>query len=250
MIIYYERADSTNRLAKELALQGRVAGTVVQAGVQSSGKGQYGRSFSSPAGGLYFSLLLRPDLPAEDLPLITLAAGLACHDALEAAFSLQSRIKWPNDLYLAGKKLAGILCENIFVDGQALVIAGVGLNANSNIRDFPEELQPIVTTLQEHLRYSVDIETLLVLLVQTIMQYVDLLKTEKGKLLERWRSYDYLKGKKLQYTADALSFFGTGEGISPEGRYCLRDEQGNRHTIIAGQLRLASALEQGHVTVR
>ena len=111
MILAYDHLDSTNRVARELALEGCTAGTVVLAGSQSSGRGQYGRLFNSPVGGLYFTLVLVPDLPLNALPLITLATGLACRETIQAVTGLEPLIKWPNDLYLDHRKVAGILCE-------------------------------------------------------------------------------------------------------------------------------------------
>ena len=93
MILSYPHLDSTNRLARELVLEGCAIGTVVLADNQSSGRGQYGRVFSSPVGGLYFTLILAPDLPLSSLPLVTLATGLACRETLHEATGLSALIK-------------------------------------------------------------------------------------------------------------------------------------------------------------
>ena len=244
MIIYYDQIDSTNRIAKELVMEGKPSGTVVRAGMQSAGKGQYGRIFNSPKGGLYFSLLLKPSLDLEHLSLVTLATGLACRDVIRSTFNIQSQIKWPNDIYLYDKKLAGILCENIdFRDAEnscATVVIGVGLNVNNTIEDFPLELQPIVTTLFDHLHIQVDLHALLSLLVTAIIKNVLLLSENRQILLEQWQQYDYLYNKSVVYTAGSITFRGTGLGISSQGYYRIQDNKGVEYCVVGGQLRLLS----------
>jgi BirA family biotin operon repressor/biotin-[acetyl-CoA-carboxylase] ligase len=242
MIIYYEHVDSTNRIAKELVMEGKPSGTVVRAGMQSAGKGQYGRSFNSPKGGLYFSLLLKPNLDFEHLPLVTLATGLACRKVIHSTFNVQSQIKWPNDIYLCDKKIAGILCENIDFRAAgntfATVVIGVGLNVNNTREDFPLEIQSIITTLFDHLKIQVDLHSLLLLIVDEIIKNVLLLGENIQRILEQWQQYDYLYNKSVIYTAGSMTMLGTGLGISSQGYYRIRDNQGAEHCVVGGQLRL------------
>lgn len=242
MIIAYQQIDSTNRVAKELAAEGRPSGTVVLAASQSAGRGQYGRSFSSPEGGLYFSLLLEPDIPTEALPLITLVTGLACRNVLCQTFNLHPLIKWPNDMYLGGKKVAGILCENVLLThlpaSQAKVIIGVGLNVNNCKEDFAAEIQPIITTLFEHLHVTVELESLLALLVEAITKNVAMLRYERPRLLTEWQQYDFLLHKRVVHASDATLIHGIGRGITAQGLYRIQEGSGVEHAVIGGQLRL------------
>jgi BirA family biotin operon repressor/biotin-[acetyl-CoA-carboxylase] ligase len=241
MIISYQQIDSTNRVAKELAAENKPSGTVVVAASQLAGRGQYGRSFNSPVGGLYFSLLLEPVIPTEKLPLITLATGLACRNVLHQSFNLQPLIKWPNDIYLGGKKTAGILCENLLLSrnpsNTAKVVIGVGINVNNKKEDFAVEIQPIITTLFEHLQKTVELEPLLALLLQAITTNVRRLLDESQSLLEEWQRYDFLFNKPVVHTTEALTIHGTGKGISPQGLYVIQDENGVEQRVIGGQLR-------------
>lgn len=241
MIISYPQIDSTNRVAKELAAEGKPSGTVVVAASQIAGRGQYGRSFNSPEGGLYFSLLLEPVIPTEKLPLITLATGLACRNVLHQSFNLQPLIKWPNDIYLGGKKTAGILCENIFLphspSNRKQVIIGVGINVNNRKEDFAAEVQPIITTLFEHLQVTVELEPLLALLLQAITTNVTRLLDESQLLLDEWQQYDLLFNKPVVHATEALIIHGIGKGISPQGLYVIQDEHGVEQRVIGGQLR-------------
>lgn len=242
MIIYYDQIDSTNRVAKEMAAKGSPSGTVVVAASQSAGRGQYGRSFNSPIGGLYFSLVLEPDLPAETLPLITLATGLACRTVLHQTFGLHPLIKWPNDIYLDGHKVAGILCENLFVshstDTSAKVIIGVGLNVNNRIEDFASEVQPIITTLFEHLHETVELAPLLTLLTEAITAQVLCLRQNRESMLAEWQRFDFLFHKPVVHRIEADVLHGIGHGITRQGLYRILDVHGTEHKVIGGQLRL------------
>ncbi|WP_448873100.1 biotin--[acetyl-CoA-carboxylase] ligase [Desulfobulbus propionicus] len=245
MRIHVPQTDSTNRIAKVMGAQGVPSGTVIWAECQSGGKGQYGRSFASPKGGLYFSLLLHPDLSGSDLSLITLAAGLACRDVLSDHCKVETMIKWPNDLYLAGKKVAGILCENFFDTSRtppvATVIIGVGMNINSSLHDFPVELHALVTTVYEQTKKLSSLESLLVQSVTHIQHVVETLRNDRNAVLNRWQGYDYLFDKPLRYEHGSETVFGTGKGIASDGRYQLVDHCGEMRLVLGGQLRPAIA---------
>lgn len=244
MLIYYDQIDSTNRVAKELAKVGKPAGTVVQAGQQTAGRGQYGRAFSSPAGGLYFSLILRPDLELAHLPLVTLATGLSCREVLHTSYGLDTRIKWPNDIYLDHKKIAGMLCESVLSDRPELVssvVVGVGLNVNSTVSDFQPELQPLVTTLSAHLNKQIPLPSLLTLLVGTINTKVEMLSRDPQTILAQWQRFDYLKEKAVVHTAGSTTIVGTGRGLTAQGHYRIMDAHGLEHHITGGQLRPKTA---------
>ncbi len=148
-IIHYEHTGSTNEDAKRLALEGACEGTVVVADSQSAGKGRRGREWaSSPGGNLYFTMLLRPQMPADKAPMLTLLMATAVVRAMEETMGkeLQFYIKWPNDIVINGKKVCGILTE-MTMDKNMIqsVVIGVGVNINS--REFPEELKDMATSL-------------------------------------------------------------------------------------------------------
>ena len=134
--VFLQETDSTNRVAKELARQGAKHGTAVLARRQSAGRGRMGRQFFSPEGGLYLSVILRPDVTPEDLLLMTPMAATAVWKAVESLTGIRLGIKWVNDLYLEGKKVCGILCEGA---GDAVVV-GIGLNLCTPEGGFPPEL--------------------------------------------------------------------------------------------------------------
>lgn len=242
MIYFHEHTDSTNRIAKEMVAEGAPSGTVVVAAAQSAGRGQYGRTFNSPIGGLYFSYVVEPALPPERISLVTLVTGLACRNVLSERFQLNALIKWPNDLYLAGKKVAGILCEHLgkpnLPNTESKVIIGVGLNVNSRIEQFDPEVQPLVTTLYEHTGQTRELTPLLDDLLHAILLCVERLATEHDILLEEWQRYDLLKDQPVTYTNLNGTIEGVGLGINRDGMYLVRDATNQEHTIVSGQLRL------------
>lgn len=137
-LIYHRVIDSTNEEARRLAAAGSPEGTLVIAESQTAGRGRRGRRWVAPAGRcLLFSLLLRPALPPKRLFALTMAAGLAVRGAIMDQLGLVPALKWPNDVYIAGRKAAGILVESAFA-GQELEFVVVGIGVNVNVR--PEEL--------------------------------------------------------------------------------------------------------------
>ncbi len=148
---HFESVDSTNTAAKRMAADGAPDGTVLIADMQTGGRGRMGRHFHSPAGcGIYMSVILRPQCPANKLMHLTCAAAVATADAIEATTGLRPGIKWTNDLVHQRHKLGGILTElsldkNGYVD---YAIVGVGINCCQQAEDFPEEIRSIATSLQ------------------------------------------------------------------------------------------------------
>ena len=140
---YQEETGSTNNWAKQLAMQGAPEGTIAITEKQTEGRGRLGRSWSTAPGlGLWFSLILRPQVSASALAGITIMTAVSMAKAIDEATGIRVEVKWPNDLLYQGKKLVGILAEmNGEMDRVNYLIIGIGLNVNHSINDFPEELQ-------------------------------------------------------------------------------------------------------------
>jgi BirA family biotin operon repressor/biotin-[acetyl-CoA-carboxylase] ligase len=148
-IVHRTTIDSTNRLAAEQARGGAVEGTIVVAEQQTAGRGRLGRTWVSPASvNLYMSVVLRPRIPPLEVPRLTLVAGLAVAEAIRDSGTFQPRIKWPNDVLLDGRKVAGILTElEAEADRVRFVIVGIGVNLNATRTDFPPDLKTKATSL-------------------------------------------------------------------------------------------------------
>ena len=157
-IVVLESTASTNDVIRQLVSSDRPEGLTVFAEHQTAGRGQRGNRWESAAGkGLYFSVLLNPQIPVENSPDLTTWAATAIAATIECNYSLSARIKAPNDVYIAERKIAGVLVEMLARAGAAhLAIVGVGLNVNQITRDFPAELHGKATSLAMAMGRSID----------------------------------------------------------------------------------------------
>lgn len=147
----FETLGSTNTKAKELAYQGAEPWTVVSAARQEQGYGRKGSGWFSPEGGLYFSVIL-PKSNIDDLQTLTILAAYVVSKTIKEAFLAEPFIKLPNDVYLNGKKICGILTENVIGSDVKSSVMGIGLN--TNIESFPPELENAATSLKMELKLA------------------------------------------------------------------------------------------------
>ncbi|SPF36346.1 Biotin-(acetyl-CoA-carboxylase) ligase [Candidatus Desulfosporosinus infrequens] len=238
--IYLENElSSTNVRAKELAHQGGVHGLTVVARYQSGGQGRLQRQWESPRGGLWMSVVLRPDLSLADASKITLAASVAIVDAIEELFQLRIGIKWPNDLVFNGQKLAGILGEVVGEwNAVQTLILGMGINAN-----FPREClsAPLnATTLFEILGYEVDLNILAAMILKHLEKEVISLENKTfEKLRLRWTERAVGLGGEVKIIQGEQIFQGVFKGISTDGALLLETEDGEK-SFSAGEVQLRS----------
>ena len=149
-IVYYPSVESTNTAAEELARGGSEEWTIVVADSQNNGRGRQGRSWHSPPGvNIYTSCLLRPAVSYEQLPAISLLTGMVVAIAVEHFTGRDTELKWPNDVLVGGKKISGILLElGSDSRNRPSLVAGIGININSNVEAYPEELSVSATSMK------------------------------------------------------------------------------------------------------
>ena len=245
-IVRFEVVESTNSKALELGRQGAATGTVIVAETQTEGRGRLHRTWLSPPGtGLYFSIILRPALDPNDLPKITLAAGVAVCKAIELELGVLPKIKWPNDLLLDDKKFGGILSETGTIAEtaagyQTLVIVGIGLNIQEPAGGFPADLQATATALSQYTETTVVKEDLLIGIADQLDNIVAQLETgESQQILDQPKQRDGIKDKKLTWvTPRGEKVTGTSLGPDADGMLRIRDDKGKIHTVISGDLNL------------
>lgn len=243
-VIVKAETASTNSDAMELGRNGVATGTVILAASQSGGRGRLGKKWASPPGsGLYFSLLLRPNLDPADLPKITLSAGVALGRAVSHFSHFSPMIKWPNDLLIDGKKCGGILTESEFSPaGQPLVALGIGINVFTPEEAFPAELRDKATSLSRYTQRKILLPDLLQEILVEVHSIVN--RLEKGdfaKILEEWRIFDATLGKSLSWvTTNHQIISGISLGPDNEGRLHIRDNQGSIYEVLSGDIRLQS----------
>ena len=232
-IEWFDSIDSTMTAAARLAREGCAPGTVVGAEEQTAGVGRHGHAWhSEPEAGLYVSLVLKPPLGAEVLPLVMLALGLATQQAIAQATGLAADLRWPNDVLLGGRKCAGILAH---LEG-GVVIAGIGINV-SHAR-FPPEIEDLATSLILE-GAAVSREDLLVALIRAIDDCCRILTTVgPAAILSMFsRASSYAQGRRVRVEQQGATLEGVTCGLDPRGFLRLREENGKETTILAGGVR-------------
>jgi BirA family transcriptional regulator, biotin operon repressor / biotin---[acetyl-CoA-carboxylase] ligase len=235
MKVWLRETGSTMKDAATLAAQGEPHGTVVVAETQTAGIGRHGHSWhSESSGGLYLSIVLRLPLAPDALPVLTMALGLAVQRAIDDTAGVACDLRWPNDLLLNEKKLAGTMVQA--AETQSL-IAGIGVNVNQT--EFHPEIRSIATSLlietgQEHSK-----ETLLDRIVAESLRYGSLLVDRgKGPILEQFEARSsYVRGKSVEVEAPGRIISGFTAGLDDNGFLLIQTPTGIE-TVVAGGVRL------------
>jgi BirA family biotin operon repressor/biotin-[acetyl-CoA-carboxylase] ligase len=236
---WFEEIGSTSDRAKELADHDAEHGEVVVAETQTAGRGRRGRSWASPARrNLYFSVVLRPDLPPVRAPELTLVASLAICDALRQA-GVDAGIKWPNDLLASGKKIAGILTELAAEpDRVNWVVLGVGVNVNSRREDFPEELRDGATSILLERGQPAPRVLFAAACFTALEAWLDRHDEEGfGVIREAWRERSVTLGREVTVKVDGRELTGVAEDIDESGALRLRTADGVER-IVSGDVTL------------
>jgi len=233
-LMYEPVTGSTNDNALLAARAGAPHGSLFVADEQTAGRGRRGNAWlAAPGESLLFSVLLRPKLELSQASALTLAVGLALRDAIAQLLTETAQLKWPNDLYVNGKKLAGILVESQ-LQGERLqaVVVGVGLNVFT--RDFPPEIASRATSLAV-LGAAVDREPLLQEILNALALRLDVYQqTGVAGILDELNAADALRGQRVRVDAQE----GVGRGLDEQGRLLLEDDGGVVHAITAGTVEL------------
>jgi BirA family transcriptional regulator, biotin operon repressor / biotin---[acetyl-CoA-carboxylase] ligase len=234
-----DQVDSTNLFARRRAEQGASEGEMVFAEEQTQGKGRLGRTwFSPPHLNLYFSLILRPEFAPAQASHITLMAAVALAETLESILAGPPEIKWPNDILVHGRKLAGILTESS-CEGMRIrfVILGIGVNVNVPADLMPVAIRARATSLYQVTGRVFDRNRLAALLIQGLERcYKDLTGAGFAALAARWERYFRLKGRPIQVQMLDQVTRGTAIGIDAEGALIIRDQDGVMQRILAGDV--------------
>lgn len=242
-IDYLVRTVSTNDTARQMADEGAEDGAVVLADEQTAGRGRRGARWVSPAArNLIVSVLRRPGptLPPERWSRLTLAAALAGCDALDAlpGFNARAEVKWPNDLYLSGKKVAGILVESALIaGGGGHVVIGAGLNLNLQPGNFPPELRATATSVWiENGGRAVDRTAFAIAFLRALDRRIAQAADDFASMLESSWSRSWLAGKSVSLISGGQELDGTAVGLGPEGELLLVTEDGRQLTLSSGEL--------------
>ena len=239
-IHHFLEVSSTIDIARDLAVQGHLEGTLVVAETQKAGRGRLGRTWFSPPGGLWFSLILRPDIPPVDAPKITFLMAVAGAKGIEAQTGLATKIKWPNDILIEGKKVGGILCEiDAEPDRVIFAVLSLGLNVNVDLSGLPAEIRAQVSTLKEVQGKVVN----RVKLLQSILENLedDYLQVKKGDFsstLSQWKDRSETLGRDVRISTPHGLFEGRARDIDEHGALVLKLSSGETKAFASGDATL------------
>ncbi|HZK25585.1 MAG TPA: biotin--[acetyl-CoA-carboxylase] ligase [Oscillospiraceae bacterium] len=240
-IKYFQEIDSTNRVARKLAQAGAADGLLVIAEKQKAGRGRLGRTWSSPSGGIWFSLILRPPLPPFKVQGLTLLTAVVAVETTALLCGLNVGIKWPNDLIVNGKKLAGILTEvSAEIERLHYVVVGLGLNANVSLSQLPAEVETIATSiLAETKRPLRRAEWIQTFLQRFEAAYQEAVVNGFAEILARWRRYSITLGRTIVIHAGGKLITGRAVDINEQGALLVETKNGVE-TFWAGDVSLSN----------
>ncbi len=238
-LYWYEATNSTNDLAKGFAKEGAAHGTVILAGTQTGGRGRMGRSFLSPEGGLYLSVILRPKCPATELMHLTCATGVATSDAVEQIADFRPGIKWINDLVWSGKKLGGILTELSLDAKTGLVdyaVIGIGINCREPEGGFPSDIADIAVSLSGAAGKDIDPAAAAAALITALWKMDMQLLSGKKALMDTYRSLCVTLGKQILVLRGSDKRPGKALDVNDDGGLVVEYGDGYIATVSSGEV--------------
>ena len=237
----FEQTTSTNDVMEKLARDGVKEGVVVFAESQTKGRGRLGRKWISPERkGLWFSVLLRPDLRPQEATQLTVASATALRRAIAAETGLKPEIKWPNDILIGGKKVAGILTElSAELDRVKHIILGIGVDVNLDEDELPAELRKAATSLKLETGGMVSRAELAVAILRELdFDYARICGGKFSAVADEWEAHCATIGKNVTVLIGDRKIRGRAEALDDDGALLVRTEHGHLERIIGGDVTL------------
>jgi BirA family biotin operon repressor/biotin-[acetyl-CoA-carboxylase] ligase len=235
----FEKTNSTNDVVEKLARDGVKEGVAVFAEAQSQGRGRLGRRWlSPPRRGLWFSVLLRPNLRPQSATQLTVAAATALVRAIREQTGLSPEVKWPNDILIRGRKVAGILTElSAELDHVKHLILGIGVDVNLSASEFPPELRKLATSLKiETGRDWHRADLAAAILRELDIDYERIMNGQFQQIAEEWEACCVTLGRRVSIQVGSRSLQGHAEALDDDGALLLRTEHGHLERIIGGDV--------------
>ncbi len=243
MIHYYEQVGSTNDVALDLATKGAPEGTIVVAEQQARGRGRFGRTWFSPPGrNLILSLVLRPSFSPGRISQLGIATAVSAAVCLRDLFEVPALIKWPNDVYIAGKKAGGILTElGAELDVIHHAVVGIGLNLNVEKHEIPLRLRHNCTSVRiETGKKCNRIDVLISLLTELEKRYRRLIKEGFSPIIDEWVELSLTLGRQIEAKSEGRTLTGYPTGLDEDGSLLVRLDSGITRKVSGGDIRILS----------
>lgn len=237
----FEETNSTNDIVEKLARDGVKEGVVVFAEAQTRGRGRLGRKWLSPARrGLWFSVLLRPDLRPQAATQLTVAAATSLCRAIRAQTELKPQVKWPNDILINGRKVAGVLTELAAeIDHVKHLILGIGVDVNLSASEFPVELKKVATSLKiESGRHLNRLDLATAILRELDADYQRIKSGRFAEVADEWEEQCITLGHRVRIHIGPREVAGRAEALDDDGALLVRTDHGHLERIIGGDVML------------
>jgi BirA family biotin operon repressor/biotin-[acetyl-CoA-carboxylase] ligase len=224
-----DSVGSTNTEAKSLFTQGETEGLIVIARSQTAGRGRKDRPWLSPIGGLYFSIILKPRLGTENVPLLGLLSACAVARSLNALGVKNVRLKWPNDVLIGQSKISGILSEAVSIGDEIVgIVVGIGVNQNCSVSDMPPGLQWLTTSIIDELGKETSTEALLCSIVNEMDTLLRVVETDSSfaAILDEWREQSSTLGVRVRIYEEGQTTEGIARNIGEDGALIVETEKG------------------------
>lgn len=228
-LVFHKKVLSTSIEAKKIKGEENLW-TVIASESQEAGHGKKKRGWFSPAGGLYFSIVINPR-SLEDSQLLTLAAGLATVKVLRKKFEVRACLKWPNDVLIKGKKVSGALVENVVGDKVKSTVIGIGIN--TNIAEFPASLVETATSLERELKKKIDNQGLL---KEILEELAKTLESERSAILKEYRLYEETIGREIKILTKGKEVFGQAVDFDQRGDLIVKLKNNKTVKILEGDI--------------
>lgn len=236
---YLENTPSTNWVGKQICSEGEVEkihGLVIIAEEQTGGIGRMGRAWVSPSGGIWITIVLKPRIPIDHVFMVTMAGSIAVARAIRKEFDLGALIKWPNDIFIGNKKVAGLLLElSAEADTIHHCLLGIGIDVNVPLNQFSPELQKEITSISAELGHDVDRATFLARILKEFENRFLLIESgEYDAIVREWKSLSCTLEQRVHITTIKNSFEGDAIDIDEYGALIIRKDNGKIERVIAG----------------
>lgn len=237
VIIRFEGVSSTNDIAKKLAEQGAPEGTVVVARTQKHGRGRGEKTWSSPAGGLWFSLVLRPEVAMSTISLLSLAAGIAVAKTIRRLFPIRAMLKWPNDVTINGRKVAGILVEMSTEGSFCYAILGFGINVNNSVDSMEAELGSEATSIVDQLNSNVNVDWLMREIINEFSAiYAKILACDSSTVVAEWKRLSDMLKKTIIIQVEKKSYTAAVLDLDSNGALVIQSQDGTIQRLHSGDV--------------